>query len=149
MQAGLTWEDKGFDTIGVDPHCLPLDVAPAETVARRRTKIFHAQIKFWEEKDVCPTGCSEEEPHILFKYGGITWFDPDHNKFYTVTPTRCHFRKCKMQISMNCLEFWISKVMKSQMMIKGKSGKQGFVMYLLMILESITKIDLWKELGSL
>ncbi len=45
MCAGLMWQDDDFDTIGLDPHCLPLDIAPEEEVARRTTRVFHAWIE--------------------------------------------------------------------------------------------------------
>ncbi len=45
MCAGLMWQDDDFDTIGLDPHCLPLDIGPEEVVARRTTRVFHAWIE--------------------------------------------------------------------------------------------------------
>ncbi len=36
-KAGLLWDDNDFDTLKMDALCLPLDVAPAEEVLRRKT----------------------------------------------------------------------------------------------------------------
>ncbi len=78
------WQDDDFDTIGLDPHCLPLDVAPEEEVLRRTARVFHAWIEDWEDKDVGPQGYPVIEQHIFCKYGGLKWIDPDHEKLYIV-----------------------------------------------------------------
>lgn len=45
---GLKWEEQDFNIVGLDPHCLPLDVVPAEKVSRRCRRIFHASIYDWK-----------------------------------------------------------------------------------------------------
>ncbi len=84
MHTGLMWQDDDFDTIGLDPHCLPLDVAPKEEIVRRIARVFHAWIEDWEDKDVGPKCDPVKEQHILCKYGGLNWIDPD-KKFCTLS----------------------------------------------------------------
>ncbi len=45
LRAGVIWDDGDFETLGLDPYCLPLDFAPDDEVTRRTTRVFHAWIE--------------------------------------------------------------------------------------------------------
>jgi len=70
-----------------------LFAAPEEEVARRTTRFFCAWIEDWEDKDVGPQGDPVKEQHILCKYGGFNWTDPDNKIKYTVHPDKASFQK--------------------------------------------------------
>lgn len=92
LRAGVIWDDDDFETLRLDPYCLPLDVAPDDEVTRRTTRIFRAWIENWE--DECgPNGCPILEQHILRKYGGLKFVDPDGGKKFTVHEHRSSFQK--------------------------------------------------------
>ncbi len=92
------WQDDDFDTIGSDPHCLPLDIGPEEVVARRTTRVFCPWIEDWEDKDVGPQGDPGNELHILYKHGCLHWIDPDNKIKYTVHLDKASFQKKKGEI---------------------------------------------------
>ncbi len=64
-------QDDVFDTIGLDDHCLQLDVASVEAVARRIARVCHAWIEDWKDKDMGPQGKPVEQQHILCKHEGL------------------------------------------------------------------------------
>lgn len=52
----MMWQGDDFETFDLDPHSLPLDIAPEEKVVRRSTKVFHTWIENWKDRDVRPQG---------------------------------------------------------------------------------------------
>ncbi len=93
MQDGLCWEDANFRIIGLDPNILPLDEAPNDEVARRKTCIFCAWIEDWEDEAVWPRGCAITEQEILSKYGGLRWLDQDNGIWFTAHPDKVSSEK--------------------------------------------------------
>ncbi len=89
-KAGLLWDDNDFDTLKMDALCLPLDVAPAEEVLRRKTRVFHAWIENWEKEKVRGNGDPVLKQHFKSKYCGLSWVDPDQprrkKQVYTAHP---------------------------------------------------------------
>lgn len=93
MRAGVVWDDDDFETLGLDAHCLPLDVAPDDEVKRRTTRIFRAWLESWEEVGTGPQGDPVLEQRVLRKYGGLKFIDPDTGKEFTVHRDRSCFEK--------------------------------------------------------
>ncbi len=60
------WQDDDFDTIGLYPHCVSLDVAPEEEVVRRTTRVSCTLIEDWKDKIVVPTKSITQVPATPF-----------------------------------------------------------------------------------
>ncbi len=67
MCARLMQQDDAFDTIILDPCCFSLNVAPGEHIATRTTRVLHAWIEDWEDKDIGPQCNPVREQHILHR----------------------------------------------------------------------------------
>lgn len=76
--------DDDFKMLGLDSHCLPLDVSPNDEIERRTICIFQAWLKDWEEVNIKPNGDAVLEQIILRKHGGLLFVDPDLGKEFTV-----------------------------------------------------------------
>ncbi len=95
LRAGVIWEDWDFETLGLYPYCLTLDVAPGDGFARRRNScIIHAWRKNWED-DCGPNGCPILEQHILRKYGGLQFVDLYGGKKFTIHQYQVSFQKAR------------------------------------------------------
>ncbi len=65
MRAGVIWDDDVFGTLGLDVHCLPLDVVPDDEIKQRATGIFCVWLKDWEEVNTSLHGDAVLEQRIL------------------------------------------------------------------------------------
>ncbi len=142
MLSSLSWGDKDFDTTAFYPHCLPLDVAHADKVARR-TWTFCAWIEDWEEKDLGPPDCSSQEQCILHKHRCLR-IDPDCDKLYTVHADKVSFQK--RQISNNYELFGILDGYNDEV-LDDEQGKKWLIWFQNVAIDEIT-IDLLKESWS-
>ena len=93
MRAGVLWEDEDFRTIALDPNVLPLDEAPDDEIAKRKSRVFRGWIEQWEDGGLGPRGCPIIEQKILNKYGGLKWVDPDSGNTFTAHPDKASFQK--------------------------------------------------------
>ncbi len=71
MRVGVVWVDDDFKMLGLDLHCLPLDVAPDDEIKWRTTGIFQAWLKDWEEVNTGAHCDVVLEQRNLRKYGGL------------------------------------------------------------------------------
>ncbi len=96
VKAGIIMEDDDFDTLHMDPLCLPLDVAPINESERRRNRVFRAWTEWWEDPKLSPKGCPILEQRIISKYAGLKWVDSaprKRNQVFMAHADKASFQK--------------------------------------------------------
>ena len=93
----------------MNAYCAPIiELSEVKKNTTKETRIFRAWKERWEMKELTSDGDVSHEAHLVCKYGGLTWLDPDNgDKIIKYHANEMQFQK--QQSKNNCCDFAYSE----------------------------------------